>query len=199
MENEQKKTPDDLSTMVSCLRKARKDGFTVDFLVDQNAIKAPDARKMYRPEEVKVASFYRFEGASDPSDNAILYLLETRDGKRGTLVDAYGVYADPQVSSFIDKIKNITRSHGTQARLNIFRIPMILAIFSLFFVLLGVVLKSPDKALEPFTTSTALILAVIYTIWIIAEVISAKHLLFYQRMFWLILTISVPFFGALIY
>ena len=32
---------------------------------------------------------------------SIIYAIETRSGIRGTLVDAFGVYADPQVGEFM--------------------------------------------------------------------------------------------------
>ena len=47
---------------------------------------------------------YRFEGVSDPDDMAIVYAIESRDGTRGTLVDAFGVYSDPAVSTVVESI-----------------------------------------------------------------------------------------------
>ncbi len=192
------KTPEDLSTLVSCLRKARKDGFTLEFSAAQDAIRSPEAKHSYRPADVKVANFYRFEGASDPSDSAILYLIETSDGHKGTLIDAYGVYADPAISSFMDQVEKIKKKQPA-ARLNIFRMPLLLAFLSLFFGILANLIKPANLNYNPTLTAIGITLAIAYTIWIIAEVVRAKHLLYHQRMFWLILTISVPFFGSLIY
>ena len=36
---------------------------------------------------------HRFEGMSSTDDNSILYAISSKDGIKGTLVDAYGVYA----------------------------------------------------------------------------------------------------------
>ena len=51
-----------------------------------------------------VSEYHRFEGASDPDDMAILYAIQTRSGLRGTLADAYGVYADPGVGAFMREV-----------------------------------------------------------------------------------------------
>jgi mannose/fructose-specific phosphotransferase system component IIA len=65
--------------------------------------------KTYKPDEVKIIDFYRFEGQSDPADNAIMYVIEANDGDKGTLIDAYGAYADENVNRFISKVKNINK------------------------------------------------------------------------------------------
>ena len=36
---------------------------------------------------------------------SVVYAIETSDGIRGTLTDAFGVYSDPDVSNFIDKVE----------------------------------------------------------------------------------------------
>ena len=53
--------------------------------------------------------FFRFEGDSDPADNSILYVVETNDGTKGTLIDAYGPYADPKVSKFMQQVDDIQK------------------------------------------------------------------------------------------
>jgi hypothetical protein len=67
-------------------------------------LRAVEARKTFRPEDVVIREHRRFEGASDPDDMAIVYAIEAEDGTRGTLVDGYGVYADPAVSAFLSKV-----------------------------------------------------------------------------------------------
>ena len=52
-------------------------------------------------------NFFRFEGESDPDDNAILYVIETNDGTKGTLIDAYGVYNDAKVTQFMKEVESI--------------------------------------------------------------------------------------------
>jgi hypothetical protein len=50
--------------------------------------------KSYRPDELEMLKTFRFEGASDPSDTEILYILRAKDGLTGYSLDAYGVYSN---------------------------------------------------------------------------------------------------------
>jgi hypothetical protein len=102
-------TNNDLKTLVSCLNVLSRDGFTDDYKMTERGLKSLKRERVYAPEEVKVLNFYRFEGNSDPADNSILYAIETSDGGRGTLVDAYGPYADSKISSFMHQVEEIKK------------------------------------------------------------------------------------------
>lgn len=91
-----------------CMDKAFDNGYTANFSVYEHLLHHPESGKSYQAEQVHVVDFYRFEGVSDPEDNSILYIIETNDGRKGTLADAFGVYADPDVGEFflaVDDIK----------------------------------------------------------------------------------------------
>jgi len=90
-----------LKSMVACLSKVVDDGYNEDFRATKTGLHAVSTHKLYSPDQIKVVNFFRFEGFSDPDDNAILYVIETNDGVKGTLIDAYGPYADPLVYNFI--------------------------------------------------------------------------------------------------
>ncbi|HAV55733.1 MAG TPA: phosphoribosylpyrophosphate synthetase, partial [Aequorivita sp.] len=47
----------------------------------------------------------RFEGMTNPGDNTILYLIETNDGIKGLLVDAYGADQGEVSPEMIQKLK----------------------------------------------------------------------------------------------
>ena len=102
-------TNNDLKTLVSCLNVLSRDGFTDDYKMTERGLKSLKRERVYAPEEVKVLNFYRFEGNSDPADNSILYAIETSDGGRGTLVDAYGPYADSKISTFMHQVDEIKK------------------------------------------------------------------------------------------
>lgn len=102
-------SPDDMSSLLSCLAKAKKDGYDTDFKVTKAGLSSTDNQNLYSPDKIKVNNFYRFEGASDPSENAILYLLETSDGTKGILTDAYGTYANPLITAYMDQVTEIEK------------------------------------------------------------------------------------------
>ena len=93
-----------MKSLSSCLAKIVSDGYTEDFRVTNEGLEAVQKQSHYPAGEVTVSNFFRFECESDPADNAILYVIETQDGTRGTLVDSYGTYNDSRVSRFMDDV-----------------------------------------------------------------------------------------------
>lgn len=100
---------DDLKTLVQCINSLKKYGFKKDFQVTEEGLKCTDDCKIYSPEQVSILNFYRFEGDSDPADMSILYAIQTEDGVKGTLVDAYGPYSSRKVADFIVQVEEIQK------------------------------------------------------------------------------------------
>ncbi len=100
-------TTEDMKTLASCLNKLTLDGYTEDFKAGERGLLSLQHEKIYEPGQIQVNNFFRFEGASDPADNSILYAIETNDGVKGTLVDAYGPYADSKVVSFMEEVERL--------------------------------------------------------------------------------------------
>lgn len=98
-----------MKSMATLLNKVFNDGYTEDFKVTDRGLESVQNGKAYQPEEVNVVNFFRFEGTSNPDDEAVIYVIETGDGTKGTLTDAYGVYMDPQVSAFMKQVENIKK------------------------------------------------------------------------------------------
>ena len=70
-----------------------KHGYIEQFKVQKDKLVSLTTSKKYKSGDVKAVNFYRFEGTSDPDDMSILYAIETTDGAKGTLTDAYGRYS----------------------------------------------------------------------------------------------------------
>ena len=102
-------TTEDMRTLASCVNKLVLDGYEESFQVTEKGIFSHATNKHYEPDEVRIINFFRFEGASDPADNSILYAIETNDGIKGTLTDAYGPYADLQVEKFLKQVEDIQK------------------------------------------------------------------------------------------
>lgn len=79
-------------------------GFTAHFTVRGDALRNADSGARFAPRDVVIREIARYEGVSDPDDMSIVYAIESRGGERGTLVDAFGVYSDPAVGSFVDAV-----------------------------------------------------------------------------------------------
>ena len=104
---EKNATTEDMKTLSSCLNRLVRQGYEEDFKVNKSGLCGVHGKKSYQPEEVHIVDFFRFEGASDPADNSILYAIETNDGTKGTLTDAYGAYGDANVDKFIKQVEDI--------------------------------------------------------------------------------------------
>lgn len=98
-----------MQTLSEATNKAVAKGFTESFKIVGKGLTTDAEEKFYSPEDVRIDNFFRFEGYSDPMDNAILYLIETKDNVKGTLIDAYGAYADAKLSKFIHDVEDIQK------------------------------------------------------------------------------------------
>jgi hypothetical protein len=96
-----------LKSMAQCLDTAVQDGHTENFKATNRALKSLETNKEYRADQIHVVNFSRSEGPNDPADNSILYIGETDDGAKGTLVNSYDAYADPNVGKFITEVPSI--------------------------------------------------------------------------------------------
>lgn len=101
----------DYNTMSEALDDLTKRGYTLDFNLREKCIECQDLNAEYQPDEFQVEEVYRFEGMTNPDDSSVLYAIASKDGKKGTLVDAYGAYADPLSSEMIEKLKYSPLKH----------------------------------------------------------------------------------------
>src|SRR5437016_2055917 len=81
-------------TELRALDDLARRGFSGGFRVVDGNLRVLTTGKLLRPEDLVIREVYRFEGISDPDDMAIVYAIESTTGVRGTLIDAFGVYAD---------------------------------------------------------------------------------------------------------
>ena len=86
------------------IERLRDMGFDGDFQAIEGGLKLLQGGDVFGPEDVRILHLHRFEGSTNVSDEAIVYGIETRNGRRGVLVDAYGPYGSPQLAAIIDRI-----------------------------------------------------------------------------------------------
>ena len=93
-----------MRTLSSTVERLIGEGFTANFGVVGERLRAYDSGKTFGAHEVIIREYQRFEGVSDPDDMAIVYAIESLDGTRGSLADAFGVYSNPTVSAFLQDV-----------------------------------------------------------------------------------------------
>ena len=92
------------SSEAPAIRTLERKGFAEPFSVTGDSLVLSGGGRKFRPEELRLKDYFRFEGTSDPDDMSIIYALEAMDGTRGYLVNAFGVYADPSVNDLVRRI-----------------------------------------------------------------------------------------------
>jgi hypothetical protein len=99
---------DTVSSVLDHLRVKSQDN---EFVVNANGqISIKD--KLYQQHEIKMIRTYRFEGESDPADEAIIYLIEANDGMIGYSLDAYGVYTNHVNDAYTDSIHKMANCNS---------------------------------------------------------------------------------------
>jgi len=93
-----------MATLATIIARLDAEGFTAHFGVVGNRLRAFERGETFEAHEVTIREHWRLEGASDPDDMAIVYAIESLNGVRGSLVDAFGVYADARVSAFLHDV-----------------------------------------------------------------------------------------------
>lgn len=69
------------------LEELRQRGFTIDLNVKENQVQFKG--------HLEVVDVYRYEGDSDPADEATVYAIQSAEGAKGVLVTGYGFSSDP--------------------------------------------------------------------------------------------------------
>jgi hypothetical protein len=89
-------------TVLEALEAFRKQGYTTDFNLEENCITCNTNK--FKPDEFEIADLYRYEGESDPSDEATVYAIESSSGVKGVLVTGYGAYSEPMSEDILKKL-----------------------------------------------------------------------------------------------
>jgi hypothetical protein len=62
---------------------------------------AVNSGRTFRAEDLTIVGHFRFEGVSDPDDSSIVYAIESDDGTRGIIADAFPIYAKRRLADFL--------------------------------------------------------------------------------------------------
>jgi hypothetical protein len=97
---------DTMNTVTEVLEKLKGEGYTIDFNLRHNCLECAENSLQVHPEDFVVDKFYRFEGESDPGDEAIVYAISSaKHDLKGTLVNSYGTYADDITEELVHALK----------------------------------------------------------------------------------------------
>lgn len=94
-------------TVSKAIEELRKQGFTTDFNLEENAIVCNVGK--FGANEFDVVDVYRYEGDSDPGDEAAVYAIKSSNGLKGILVTGYGASSENTSSEMLRKLTKANR------------------------------------------------------------------------------------------
>ena len=83
-------------TVSEAVSQLQSRGYTIDF---NSAIPLS-----IHPDDFEIVEVHRYEGESDPGDEAVVYALESKSGQKGILVSGFGMSAGPEVRKLLEKV-----------------------------------------------------------------------------------------------
>jgi hypothetical protein len=92
-------------SMIAAVQDLQSRGYNCDFQMSGNILKCLTTNKLYQAQDITIVEYHRFEGITNPEDMSIIFVVECTDNTKGTVVSAYGTYADIKLLDFMDKVK----------------------------------------------------------------------------------------------
>lgn len=93
-------------TVSKAIEELHRQGFTTDFNIDEDKLVCNKGK--YDTKDFEVMDVYRYEGNSDPGDEAAVYAIKSTDGTKGILVTGYGA-SDINSKEMLDKLSSAQR------------------------------------------------------------------------------------------
>ena len=91
------------ATVTEAINELRQKGYTLDFNLEENCISCNSEK--FKADEFNITEVYRYEGNSDPGDEATVYGIESANGKKGILVTGYGTGSSEMVNEVLEKLR----------------------------------------------------------------------------------------------
>ncbi len=92
-------------TVVEAINGLKAKGYTVDLNIAFDKLITADKKITLNPHEFEIVEVHRFEGATNPSDEDVVYAVESIHGNiKGVLTSAFGLYAEPMDDSIVKKL-----------------------------------------------------------------------------------------------
>ena len=97
---------DTMTTLSEVTTKLKNEGYTEDFNLKENCLECRGNVVEVFPHEFVVDKHYRFEGQSDPADEAVVYAISSpKYHLKGVLVNGYGMYSDTLTDDMVKALK----------------------------------------------------------------------------------------------
>ncbi|HEX8269129.1 MAG TPA: hypothetical protein VF581_04490 [Flavobacterium sp.] len=97
------------ATVSQALAELNEKGFTKDFNLEENKI-------VSNPEDYEIVHIYRYEGESDPGDEATIYGIKSKHGENGVFVSGHFDFSDDSAGKVLHDISIRGRENRPQPK-----------------------------------------------------------------------------------
>ncbi|MGS0747839.1 hypothetical protein [Halpernia sp. GG3] len=100
--------PKPMLTLSQVMNKLAQKGIVREFRMnDKGEMRLTNFEKNYEPSDLSIFKTFRFEGDSNPGDNAVLYVAEDNEGNKGMIIDSYGAESNYPGDSWGNFLRDI--------------------------------------------------------------------------------------------
>jgi len=85
------------ATVTIALEELAEKGFTVDFNIQENRI-------INSPDDFEIVYIYRYEGESDPGDEATVFGIKSSTGEKGIFVAGLSAFTDNSAAMVLNEL-----------------------------------------------------------------------------------------------
>jgi hypothetical protein len=95
------------NNLVDATNDLMKRGYTENLSLEGDTVDDKNKNIRMTAEDFEIDEFYRFEGASNPDDNSIVYAVSSQKySLKGVLINAFGTYANTSESAIAAKLNH---------------------------------------------------------------------------------------------
>jgi len=91
------------ATVTEAINELRSLGYTLDFNLEENCLACGSEK--FDAHEFEIKEVYRYEGDTDPADEATVYGIESHNGRKGILVNGYGASTNSVANAILEKLR----------------------------------------------------------------------------------------------
>lgn len=95
------------ATVTKALEELNEKGYTVDFNIQESKI-------INNPGDFEIQHIYRYEGDSDPGDEATVFGIKSSSGEKGVFVAGLNAYTDKSAAMVLNDLATKGKSEPTK-------------------------------------------------------------------------------------
>lgn len=97
------------ATVSKALKELKEKGFTIDFNIQESKI-------INNPNDFEIVHIYRYDGQTDPGDEATVFGIKSRTGEKGVFVAGLAAFADKSAAMVLNELNIKGHKDETESR-----------------------------------------------------------------------------------